>query len=131
MAEEKNDVQILSGPDSYVTMSKPIASVLVQEADLKRLNDHLNSVSELKLTIDFFTLFLGACVSAVLSFFIEWVKTGTAPIIYLGIAFLALFLSFGSYLKQSRNLSLEKSQHLLDEAKKDLKTIYEKANISN
>ena len=131
MNDQQTQNQIQEGPGSYTVMAKDIKSVQVQEADLVRLNDHLECINNLSTGIDVFSILLGAGISEVINTVIQWISAKTAPTGHIIITFLLLVASFVSYAKREERLDIKEAQVYLDEARKDLVTIFDKANLEN
>lgn len=121
---------ILEGPKTYIQPGKEIKNVVVQEADLVRLKDHLDSINDISVTLDCFNLFFGATITSLITAIVEWASKKQAPVLYLIMVIVCLSLSFYFYYHQSKKSDLGKAQHLLNESKKDLNTIFSKANIA-
>jgi len=131
MNGEQSQNSILSGPDSYTIMAKDIKSVQVQESDLVRLKSHLCEIKDFSIKIDLFNLLLGAAISGVITVIVQWVSTKSAPVLYLILTMVCLALSFVSYVRQEKRMDMAQARHLLNEAKRDLNTIFVKANVDD
>ena len=129
MSDHQTINQIQGGPGIFTIIAKDIKTVQVQESDLVRLKDHLDSIQDFSNESDYFSIFLGACISEVINTIIQWSSTSAVPSGHIIITFLLMVASFGIYAKRDKRININEAQLYLDEARKDLTTIFDKANL--
>lgn len=129
MSDHQTTNQIQGGPGVYTIIAKDIKTVQVQESDLVRLKDHLDSIHDFSNGRDYFSIILGACISEIINTIIQWNSTNTVPSGHIIITFLLMAASFVIYANRDKRLDIKEAQLYLDEARKDLTMIFDKANL--